>query len=107
VKVCVVGAGTIGATIGARLSAAGEQVSLVARGEHLQAISRNGLELIDRVGTWSGTYRLPASDEPSAFGPQDLVLIAVKAHALRAVLGRLDPLTWSEARVVAALNGRG
>jgi ketopantoate reductase len=71
-KVCVVGAGSIGATMGAKLSAAGAQVCLIARGAHLGAIRSHGLQLVDQVGSASGTYRLPASAEPSDFGPQDL-----------------------------------
>jgi len=105
VKICVVGAGSIGATLGAKLAAAGEQVCLVARGAHLQAIQSDGLQLVDQVGSHSGTYRLPASAEPSEFGPQDLVLIAVKAHSMGPVLGRLQPLLGPDTVVVPAING--
>jgi len=105
VRVCVVGAGSIGATLGTKLAAAGEQVCLIARGEHLQAIRSGGLQLIDQAGSRSGTYRLPASAEPSEFGPQDLVVIAVKAHSLGPVLSRLQPLLGPDTVVVPALNG--
>jgi 2-dehydropantoate 2-reductase len=104
-KVCVVGAGSIGGTIGAKLSAAGEQVCLIARGEHLQAIRRDGLQLVDAVGPRSGTFRLPASSEPSDFGPQDLIVIAVKAHAVAQMLPRLAPLLDPATVVLPALNG--
>ena len=104
-KICVVGAGSIGATLGAKLGAAGERVCLIARGVHLQAIQRDGLQLADQVGSLSGTYRLPASAEPSEFGPQDLVLIAVKAHSLEPVLGRLQPLLGPQTVIVPAING--
>jgi 2-dehydropantoate 2-reductase len=105
VKVCVVGAGSIGATIGAKLSAAGEQVCLVARGAHLEALRSQGLQFVDRVGSRSGTHRLPASAEPSDFGPQDLVVIALKAYSVPAMLPRLAPLVDSATVVLPALNG--
>jgi len=105
VKVCVIGAGSIGATIGAKLSAAGERVCLIARGEHLEAIRREGLQLVDLVGPRSGTFRLPASAQPSDFGPQDLIVIALKAHSVAAMLPRLAPLLDSGTVVLPALNG--
>ncbi len=104
-KVCVVGAGSIGATIGARLAAAGEHVCLIARGAHLEAIRTQGLQFIDRVGSGSGTYRVPASAEPSDFGPQDLIVIALKAYSVPAMLPRLAPLLDVGTVVLPALNG--
>ena len=101
----MVGAGSIGATIGARLAAAGEQVCLVARGAHLEAIRGQGLQFIDQVGARSGSYRLPASAEPSDFGPQDLVVIALKAYSVAAMLPRLAPLLDPGTVVLPALNG--
>jgi 2-dehydropantoate 2-reductase len=101
----VVGAGSIGATLGAKLSAAGEQVCLIAHGEHLEAIRREGLQLVDRVGPRSGTFRLPASAAPSDFGPQDLIVIALKAYSVSAMLPRLAPLLDADTVVLPALNG--
>jgi 2-dehydropantoate 2-reductase len=105
VKICVVGAGSIGATIGACLAARGRPVSLVARGPHLAAIRSDGLQFVDRVGSAGGTYRLPASDEPSDFGPQDLVVLAVKATSLAQVVPRLRPLIGPGSVVLPAMNG--
>lgn len=104
-KVCVVGAGSIGAAIGAKLAAAGQAVCLVARGAHLEAIRSLGLQLVDQVGARSGTYRLPASAEPSDFGPQDLVVIALKAYSVAPMLPRLAPLLDARTVVLPALNG--
>jgi 2-dehydropantoate 2-reductase len=104
-KVCVIGAGAIGATIGARLFAATGQVCLVARGAHLDAMRRDGLRFIDQVGSASGVYRVPASDRPSDFGPQDLVIICCKAYALQAVLAGIGPLLGPQTVVLPALNG--
>jgi 2-dehydropantoate 2-reductase len=105
VKVCVAGAGSIGATIGARLAAAGHAVCLIARGAHLEAIRARGMRFEDRVGPHSGTYRLPASAEPSDFGPQDLVVIGLKAYSVPAMLPRLAPLLDAGTVVLPALNG--
>ena len=104
-KVAIVGAGAIGGVLGGRLAARGHEVALVARGEHLAAIRRDGLRLVDHVGDASGSYRLAASDEPADFGAQDLVLIALKAQAIGAMLPRLRTLLKKETIVVPAING--
>ena len=104
-KVCIVGAGSIGASIGARLARADNEVCLIARGEHLRAIRADGLRFVDLVGSGSGTLRLAASDEPSDFAQQELVVIALKAHAVGAMLPRLAPLLGPQTAVLAALNG--
>ena len=104
-RVCVVGAGSIGATIGARLAAAGHSVCLVARGAHLAAIRERGLRFEDQVGSRSGAYRLPAGAEPSDFGAQDLVVIALKAYSVASMLPRLAPLLGAGTVVLPALNG--
>lgn len=104
-KIAIVGAGSIGAVLGAKLAASGHDVSLIARGAHLEAIRRDGLKLVDHVGERSGTYRLPASDAPEDFGAQDLVIIALKAYAIGAMLPRLRPLVADDTVVVPAING--
>ena len=104
-KVCVVGAGAIGATIGARLAASGHVVSLVARGAHLQAIRAHGLRFVDHVADQSNIYWLPASAEPEAFGPQDCVFLTLKAHQLPAMLARCAALIGPQTVVIPAING--
>ncbi|HYB50900.1 MAG TPA: 2-dehydropantoate 2-reductase [Burkholderiaceae bacterium] len=104
-KVCVVGAGAIGATIGARMAASGHEVALVARGAHLQAIRTEGLRFVDHVDGQSGIYRLAASDEPRDLGAQDCVFLAVKAHQLPAILGGCSTLLGPQTVVVPAING--
>ncbi|HET9025154.1 MAG TPA: 2-dehydropantoate 2-reductase N-terminal domain-containing protein, partial [Burkholderiaceae bacterium] len=104
-RVAIVGAGSIGAVLGAKLAASGHEVVLVARGAHLAALRERGLTLVDHVGTASGTYRLPASDEPADFGDQDLVIIGLKAHAIPAMLPRMRPLVGEATVVVPAING--
>jgi 2-dehydropantoate 2-reductase len=105
VRVGVVGAGSIGAVIGACLAAAGHEVVLVARGTHLAAIRRDGLRLVDHVGAAGGTYRLAASDDPAHFGPQDIVFIGLKAHAIGSMLPKMAPMVGADTTVVPAING--
>jgi len=104
-KVAIIGAGAIGGVLGGRLAARGHEVSLVARGAHLEAISRDGLKLVDHVGDAAGSYRLAASGEPADFGVQDVVIIALKAQAIGAMLPRLRSLLAEDTVVVPAING--
>ncbi len=104
-RVAVVGAGSIGAVLGAKLAATGHEVTLIARGAHLSALRGSGLTLVDHVGKHSGNYRLPAGDDPGAFGAHDLVIIALKAHAIEAMLPRMRALIADGTVVVPAING--
>ncbi|HYM48796.1 MAG TPA: 2-dehydropantoate 2-reductase [Burkholderiaceae bacterium] len=104
-RVAIVGAGSIGAVLGAKLAATGHDVVLIARGAHLAEIRANGLTLVDKVGTYSGNHRLPASNDPADFGPQDLVIVGLKAHAIGAMLPRMQPLIADHTVVVPAING--
>lgn len=100
-KICIYGAGSIGASLAARLAHAGEDVSVVARGEHLAAIKRHGLVVHTADGVL--TERVAASDNPHDLGLQDAVIVAVKAHAVPSVAAA--PLLRSETPVVFATNG--
>jgi len=104
-KVCVVGAGAIGATIGARLAASGHEVSLVARGAHLAAIRAHGLRFVDHVAGQSGIYHLVASADPGDLGRQDCVFLTLKAHQLPTVLAACGSLLGPQTVVVPAING--
>ena len=104
-KIAVVGAGSIGACVGARLAATGQDVVLIARGAHLEAIRTKGLTLVDHIGELGGLYPLPASDEPADFGVQDVVLIGLKAHGIAAMLPRMRPLVGPQTTVVPMING--
>ena len=92
-RVCIVGAGAIGCFVGARLARAGADVTLVARGANLRALQANGLEIIERDGSRS-VHRLHAVAEPWDAGPQDLIILAVKAHQVaplvEAIVARLE-----------------
>jgi 2-dehydropantoate 2-reductase len=105
-KICVVGAGAIGGVLAFRLAAAGHEVSVVARGPHLAAIVGRGLTMIDGLAQGRiAAQRVAASDDPAAFGPQDVVFVTLKAHAIPAMLKRLGPLMGPDTIVVPAING--
>lgn len=102
-KLCIVGAGSIGGFIAALMADSGHDVSVVARGAHLDAIRNGGLRL-DFEGRRIAV-RVKASDNPGDLGEQDTVIVAVKAHSLTGVLPALGPLLGPETPVVTAMNG--
>jgi len=102
-RICIFGAGAIGGYVGAALHEAGAEVSLVARGPHLEAIRAEGLGL-EKDGKVS-RYSLPASDKPADLGPQDYVILAIKAHTIPMILDDLMPLLGPDTAVVPAVNG--
>lgn len=104
-RVCVVGAGAIGGLVATRLLAAGETVSLLARGPSVGAIRARGLELIEPTG---GTLRArPAavSDDPAELGAQDVVVVAVKAQQLGDVAPAVARLLGKASVVLPLQNG--
>jgi 2-dehydropantoate 2-reductase len=102
-KICIYGAGAIGGWIGVALAQAGERINVVARGATLDALQRNGLSLV------RGDERLHvpvhAVASPTEFGPQDLVVVAVKAPALAGVAAQIAPLIGPDTIVLTAMNG--
>ncbi len=98
-KVCVVGCGAIGGWLGAGLARAGCQVSVFARGATLAALQSNGL----RIGVEQHAVR--ASADAAALGIQDLVVVAVKAPALRDVVRQIGALIGPQTVVLTAMNG--
>jgi 2-dehydropantoate 2-reductase len=105
VRICIFGAGAIGGLIGAKLAAKGEaEVSLVARGPHLAAMRENGLTLIAKDGATTNV-RAAATDRPQELGPQDYVVLSLKAHSVPAVLDGLKLLLGPATAVVTAQNG--
>lgn len=102
-RICIYGAGAIGGLLGARLARAGTEVSLVARGPHLAAIVERGLTL--RSGEESFTVHPAAAEDPARFGPQDYVIVALKAHQVPGVVDRMQPLLGPRTAVVFAVNG--
>ena len=102
-KITVFGAGAIGGYLAAKLALAGHEVAVVARGAHLAAMRTRGLVLDDRGTT--RTARLRATDRAAELGPQELVVVAVKAHAMPQVAPAIATLLGSETIIVPAQNG--
>ncbi len=106
-QVCIVGAGAIGGWLGAGLARAGCAVSMVARGPTLAALQRDGLQLHSGApeAPLLQTHLVQASDDARAIGPQDLIVVAVKAPAMRDVALQLGPLLGPNTVVLTAMNG--
>jgi 2-dehydropantoate 2-reductase len=102
-KVCVYGAGAIGAYLGAALVDGGCDVTLVARGPHLAALQRNGLTL--EIDGNTRNLRIPATDDPGSIGAQDYVILALKAHSVAPAAAQIATLLGPETAIVTAQNG--
>ena len=102
-RFAVVGAGAIGAYLGARLSLSGHDVFLIARGPHLRAMQSRGV----RVRSPEGDFEAhpAATDDYEQVGEVDFVFLTVKAHSLLEISPRLGPLLGPETAVVSAQNG--
>jgi len=103
VKICVFGAGSVGGYLAGYLRQGGNDVSVVARGAHLAAIRTNGLTV--ETPDSSITVKLPASDNPADLGPQDAVIVTVKAPALPSVAAAIAPLLGHDTPVAFPMNG--
>jgi 2-dehydropantoate 2-reductase len=104
-KIAIVGAGAIGGYLGARLSAAGEDVTFIARNRNLEAINARGFRLILEDGSELHAPAARAVREPADAGPQDAVLLTVKAHQVVDLLPRMRDLFGPETTVVTMING--
>ncbi|MDF1608829.1 2-dehydropantoate 2-reductase [Hoeflea sp. YIM 152468] len=102
-KICVFGAGAIGGYMGAKLAQVGADVSLVARGPHLSAMRANGLTLIEENATTN--VAVTVSDDPADLGPQDYVIVTLKAHSVPAIVGKIKPLMGKTTTIVSGVNG--
>ena len=103
-KVCIFGAGAIGGYVGARLAMKGEaDVSLVARGPHLAAMQANGLTLKQAGETH--VVHPQVTDDPKSLGPQDYIILTLKAHGLAGVIEALQPLIGKDTAILFAQNG--
>jgi len=102
-RICVVGAGAVGGMTGAWFAKAGHEVSLVARGAHLEAIQRRGLTLVS--GGKPEVHPVRASSEPAEFGVQDAVFVCLKTYSIAAMLPRLKSLIGPDTTVIPAING--
>lgn len=104
-KVCVFGAGAIGGFMAVELARAGNcEVTCIARGPHLAAMKENGLKLVYKDGE-EHTVQVNATDDPAEAGPQDFVIVTLKAHSSAAVADQMAPLFGPETALVTGQNG--
>ena len=104
-KIAIVGAGAIGGYVGAKLALAGEEVTFIVRGANLAAIGSNGIKLIMQDGTEHVASNVKATDDYAQAGPQDLVILALKAHQVEAVADQVPKLFGPDTTVVTMQNG--
>jgi 2-dehydropantoate 2-reductase len=104
-RIAVVGAGAIGGYLGARLSAAGEQITFIARGANLAAIKAHGMRLIEEDATQREAVRAKAVENPAEAGPQDVILLTLKAHQVGALAPALRDLCHETTTIVTMQNG--
>ena len=102
-RIAVLGAGAIGAYVGAALARGGADVHLVARGAHLEAMREHGVAVLSPRGDFS--VHPPVTDDPRDIGPVDVVFLGLKAHHYAGAGPLLAPLTTADTAVVAAQNG--
>ena len=104
-KICIVGAGAIGGLMGAKLALAGEEVTLIARGAHLEAMQKNGLKLIEEDGSEHVAKNVKATSRIAEAGKQDVVILALKAHQVEPIAKDIPALFHDQTAVVTTQNG--
>ena len=104
-KVCIVGAGSIGGMMGVKMHNAGEDVTLVDRGPHLEAIKTNGLKLIMNDGTKEVAKGAVATDDISSVEVQDLVVLGVKSHQIAPIVDQVAGLLGPQSTLLTVQNG--
>jgi 2-dehydropantoate 2-reductase len=104
-KIAVVGVGAIGGYVGIRLALSGEDVTFIARGANLQALRTNGIRLLMSDGTEESLPSVNATSDYAAAGPQDVVILAMKAHQVAAVAPDVPKLFGPDTVVVPMQNG--
>ena len=102
-KLCIFGAGAVGGHIAAKLAAAGNDVSVVARGAHLEAMRSRGIKLLHGEQTILGRVRAAERSDP--LGNQDAVFVTLKANLLPAFAEQCAPLLGRDTAVVFVQNG--
>src|SRR3954468_9385238 len=104
-KICIYGAGAVGGLMAGWLARSKNTVSVVARGAQLEAIRRHGLRIRDRESGKVEAFPVQAESDPEKLGPQDYVVVAVKAQSLTDVALHIDKLLSKETAIVTAMNG--
>lgn len=104
-KIAIIGVGAIGGYVGVRLALSGEDVTFIARGATLEALRSRGLKLINADGREEHVAQIKATDDYAAAGPQDLVILTMKAHQVDAIARDLPKLLGPDTVVVPMQNG--
>ncbi|HOZ64162.1 MAG TPA: 2-dehydropantoate 2-reductase [Burkholderiaceae bacterium] len=104
-KIAIIGAGAIGGYVGVKLALAGEDVTFMVRGANLTAIRENGMKLVMHDGQEHVASNVKASNDYAATGPQDMVILAMKAHQVEAVANDVPKLFGPDTVVVTMQNG--
>ena len=102
-KIAVFGAGAIGGYLAVKLHQAGADVCVIARGPHLAAMRENGLTLKSEGETVA--VRLPCSDKAEEAGPQDYVIVTLKANGLAPAAPEIAKLMGPDTALVTGING--
>jgi 2-dehydropantoate 2-reductase len=104
-RFCIVGAGAIGGFVGARLAAAGEDVTFIARWKNLDAIRANGMTVKFHDGSVLEARSCKATDSTASVGHVDCVILALKTHQVEGLVNQLEPLYGPKTTVVTMQNG--
>jgi 2-dehydropantoate 2-reductase len=104
-KIAIIGVGAIGGYVGTRLALGGENVTFIARGTNLEALRSRGIRLVMADGTEQAVAKVKATDDYAAAGPQDMVILAMKAHQVEAVAAQVPKLFGPDTVVVPMQNG--
>ena len=104
-KICIVGAGAIGGMLGVKLALTGHEVTLILRGANLEAVRQNGLTLIEENGNELNARPVLTTAVIAEAGPQDVIILGMKAHQVAPVAADLPALLNDGTRVVTMQNG--
>jgi 2-dehydropantoate 2-reductase len=104
-KIAIIGAGAVGGYVGVKLARAGEDITFIVRGANLDAISRKGMKLILNDGSEHVAANVKATNSYADAGPQDLVILAMKAHQVEAVANDVPKLFGKDTALVTMQNG--
>jgi 2-dehydropantoate 2-reductase len=103
-RIAIIGSGGVGGYFGGRLAAAGEDVTFLARGAHLDALQSRGLRIHSPLGDIAAPG-VQATGDPSSIGPVDVVFLTVKLYDTESAIALLPPLIGSETAVIPFQNG--
>ncbi len=103
-KICIFGGGSIGGLLAVNLQKIGINVSVIARGQHLEVMKKNGLTLINSLGEET-SFIVNCTDDPNSLGIQDYLFITIKSPALLPSLENLKPLVGKNTTIITCMNG--